>query len=253
MLFLFRTADRRPHPPIGSLSIWIEFRVASSKQSICTFGLRERCTPPPSQMCGVKGGDLQWLHINPAHLPSPAQWPALLPNCLPSIFPQVLTFIFKRGEFLWHLASQPGHGLVLKHRLTSLFYFVPDTEKYKQTSISRKKYQILCNIFADIYLTLWEKYILHLGRNTFYNFTWAGCGLTEQADQEGEPHWTCYRLSTSSACKVSSKSLRVSRNISKYLQSILKVSHLTRATWHTGPATPWCLEPEQGWKISNWK
>ena len=50
--------------------------------------------PLPLKSGRFKGGDLQWLHIEKSP-PGRPSWTALLLNCLPGNFSQVLTFIFK--------------------------------------------------------------------------------------------------------------------------------------------------------------
>ena len=61
-----------------------------AEQAICTFGRWEMYSP--SNLGGQR-----WISAVAAYreTPPPARRPALLPNCLPGIFPQVLTCSFK--------------------------------------------------------------------------------------------------------------------------------------------------------------
>ena len=95
--------------------------VASTKQSICTFGLGEMYSPSLSNVGGQR-----WISAVTAHRERPptppARRPALLPNCLPGIFPQVLTFIFQGEVFVkFSKSARPWVGSEVKIDLSTLF------------------------------------------------------------------------------------------------------------------------------------
>ena len=64
------------------------------KHSNCVHLKGGSVLPLPLKSGRFKGGDLQWLHIEKSP-PGRPPWLALLLNCLPGNFSQVLTFIFK--------------------------------------------------------------------------------------------------------------------------------------------------------------
>ena len=106
---------------------------------------------------------------------------------------------------------------------------------------------------------------------SYRRLTWGRSGLTQRTDdhEQTEPHWTCHTVSRLygkvrfkifkaywRGTDIQNPQLEVHGSFPP-CKVIFSKTHLTLATWETGPATPWCLEPayERAWmfKLRKWK